>query len=98
MTLPDDARIGRESKDALDCFTEYVSLENRSRNGYGVFIGDLGKQGALSKRLWHDLPNFDVPPTIDARPDTEYILPATDTQHRTAYLFTRFCKLIANNG
>lgn len=45
-----------------------------------------------------DIPYFDIPPSVDSGPYTEYIFAASDTQDRPADLIACLGELVANYG
>lgn len=45
-----------------------------------------------------DEPNLDVPAPVDPRPDTQYVLPAPNTEHGAADFLARFRELVAHDG
>ena len=83
MALPDDVGVWGEGEEALDCLA-------RTR----LLITNLKD---LMERE-NSLPDLDVPPSIDPRPDTKHILATPDTQNGPTDLLARFRELIAHNS
>lgn len=85
MAFPDDAGVCGESEEALDRLTRGWDVSEQT---YGVW---------RDREIGVDVPNLDITPTIDPRPDTQHILAASYTQHSTADLLTSLSELVAHN-
>lgn len=83
MAFPDDIGVCRESEEALDRLTRGCDVSQWTMAGDRV--------AAI------DVPDLDIAPTINPRPDTQHIFAASYTQHSTTDLLASLSELIAHN-